>query len=309
MKLKNIAILNKPEDYIPSPQLVQAAEVAYSLKRPLLLSGEPGCGKTDFAKYVASQLASEGFRPRPLIFNTKSSSAATDLFYNYDAVSHFRNTNKGIEEFIQLKALGLAFANAIGGSNLQLNQRIIQKAGDDLSKDPIGSVVLIDEIDKAPRDFSNDLLNEIENYRFEIKELDTPVNLTDGQKEKILIILTSNFEKNLPEAFLRRCVYFHIEFPNPDDLQMIVETRLNLPSDKIDALRQRIRDFFILREDTRVQKKPSTSECLDFIRAIDDVNLIDKKLFDEGRKLIPGSELRSYLPTLLKKKEDLQLFS
>ncbi|MEO5647617.1 MAG: MoxR family ATPase, partial [Chitinophagaceae bacterium] len=266
MKLKNISINNSPVNYIPSAQLVQAAEIAYALKRPLLLSGEPGTGKTDFAKYVAYNLADKGFLPEPLIFNTKSSSSAQDLFYYYDAVAHFRSNstttdNNSTENFIQLKALGLAFAHAIGKDKLELSNIITSK--DVISGSPVGSVVLIDEIDKAPRDFPNDLLNEIEQYQFEIKEINKKINLNDEQKKNVLLILTSNFEKNLPEAFLRRCVYFHIEFPNAETLQKIIVQRLSIPTDKLSQLQKRIDEFFMIRNDNPVQKKPSTSECLD----------------------------------------------
>jgi len=306
LTLKNININNNPAEYIPSTQLLQAAEVAYALKRPLLLSGEPGTGKTEFAKYVAKTLSDKGFKSEAIIFNTKSSSAAQDLFYQYDAVSHFRSATKSTENFIELRALGLAFVNAIGKNNSKLSNTILSKAR--LNEDPIGSVVLIDEIDKAPRDFPNDLLNEIEGYEFEIKELGEKIFLTTEQKEKVLIILTSNFEKNLPEAFLRRCVYFHIDFPDADALEKIIIKRLDLNPNKYENLRKRIRDFFIIRDNNPVQKKPSTSEALDFIRAIDNDGLLAESLFDESKKLIPKSKIASYLPVLLKKKEDLQLF-
>lgn len=307
IKLKNIRINNNPAEYIPSPQLVQAAEVAYALKRPLLLSGEPGTGKTEFARYAAAILADRGFLPTPLIFNTKSSSTAQDLFYQYDAVAHFRSSSQTAENFIQLKALGLAFVNAIGKNNLDLSETIASRS--EINPEPVGSVVLIDEIDKAPRDFPNDLLNEIEDFQFEVKEIGKRVRLLPEQKEKVLVILTSNFEKNLPEAFLRRCVYFHIDFPDPGTLESIIKKRLDLDPGKFDNLSKRIRDFLIIRNDNPVQKKPSTSEALDWVRAIDDENLLHEPLFDENKKLLPQSKIFNYLPVLLKKKEDLQLFS
>jgi MoxR-like ATPase len=210
IKLQNLTIDNRPSKYLPSPGLLNALEVAYMLKRPLLLTGEPGTGKTQFAFWVADQLAkSNGFQPQPFIYNTKTSSTAKDLFYHYDAIAHFRETRTSsgtpsgepdhgaADNFIQLKAMGLAIAAAVGRKNLTLSPSIINRG--DIPDEGCGSVVLIDEIDKASRDFPNDLLNEIENYEFEITELNQKVQLTaDSQRQNIIVILTSNFEKTSP---------------------------------------------------------------------------------------------------------------
>jgi MoxR-like ATPase len=317
--LKDIFVNNNPDRYIPSVELIRAVEIAYALKRPLLLSGEPGTGKTEFARWVASNLYNKGFLDRPVVYNTKSSSIAQDLFYYYDAVSHFRETNinpenthtaersrKTTEDFIELKALGLAFANAKGRQNLEISNKIAIKSK--INESPVSSVVLIDEIDKAPRDFPNDLLNEIERYEFEIKEINQKIELTDEERKRILVIMTSNFEKNLPEPFLRRCVYYHIEFPSPERLIDIIKNRLNIDNGKIESLKRRVDDFFVIRSNQHVQKKPSTSECIDWMRVLNDANLISEPLFDEQKRIKPGSSIVNYLPVLLKMKEDLQLF-
>lgn len=192
MELKNINIDNSAEGYIPSQELIYAAEVAYALKRPLLLSGEPGTGKTGFAKWAADTLSKKyNFSKEPLMFSTKSTSSAQDLFYYYDAVSHFRDANfrhqlsnpsdistneqKTTKDYIELKALGLAFQRAKGSKSILTDFPI--------SIEQKGSVVLIDEIDKAPRDFPNDLLNEIEQYRFSIREIDKEIILSEDEKK------------------------------------------------------------------------------------------------------------------------------
>jgi len=341
MELKNILIDNSPAAYIPSDELIHAAEVAYALKRPLLLSGEPGTGKTEFAKWVAETLSKKyEFDNEPLIFNTKSTSTAQDLFYYYDAISHFRdanirrfnNTDSAMTHFskttsepdvevteltkvsheersgpveatdyITLNALGLAIERAKGSSVLGNN-------GKENGAVPRGSVVLIDEIDKAPRDFPNDLLNEIERYMFEIKELShKEIRLTDEEKEKILIIMTSNFEKNLPEAFLRRCVYFHITFPSEERLKDILVKRLHISDEAdINNIKQRVSDFFKFRADESIQKKPSTSECLDYVRVLHNERKLGTALFNSANKVT--QEGQKYISLLLKKKEDRDLY-
>jgi MoxR-like ATPase len=286
IKLQNIRLDNRAANYLPSPELLNALEVAYMLKRPLLLTGEPGTGKTQFAFWVADALSkSDGFQPQPLMYNTKTSSMAQDLFYSYDAIAHFREgKEKKTEDFIGMKALGLAIANAKEGK---------------------GSVVLIDEIDKAPRDFPNDLLNEIENYEFEIREINQRIGLTeDSQKQKIIIILTSNFEKNLPDAFLRRCIYYHIDFPTKERLYEIVLRRLDLSPDDYGDIEKRVNDFFLFHRFPNISKRPSTSEFIDWIRVLHNDRLLSKDFFADGQ-LIIDEMLPKYLPILIKNKEDI----
>lgn len=310
IKLQNIKLDNRASNYLPSPELLNALEVAYMLKRPLLLTGEPGTGKTQFAFWAADQLSrSDGFRPQPFIYNTKTSSTAQDLFYNYDAVAHFRDSrtdgagDKKTEDFIQLKAMGLAIASAIGRIHNPLPASILDRSN--ISFDGKGSVVLIDEIDKAPRDFPNDLLNEIENYEFEIKEINQRIQITEeSQKQKIIVILTSNFEKNLPDAFLRRCIYYHIEFPTRERLYEIVLRRLDIPPDEYGHIERRVDDFFLFHHFPNISKRPSTSEFIDWIRVLHNDRLLDKEFFQNGQ-LIIDDLLPKYLPILIKNKEDI----
>jgi len=307
IKLQNLTIDNRPSKYLPSHGLLNALEVAYMLKRPLLLTGEPGTGKTQFAFWVADQLAkTDGFQAQPFIYNTKTSSTAKDLFYHYDAIAHFRETGTA-DNFIQLKAMGLAIASAIGRKNLTLSPSIINRSGipDDEAR---GSVVLIDEIDKASRDFPNDLLNEIENYEFEITELNQKVQLTAAsQRENIIVILTSNFEKNLPDAFLRRCIYYHIDFPDRDRLFEIIVRRLDISADDYKNIERRVDDFFQFQQFPNISKRPSTSECIDWIRVLQNDKLLGKSFFQLGQ-LIVDDDLRKYLPVLIKGKDDLAKF-
>src|SRR5262245_52754184 len=197
-----------PAGYLPDPGLVDAVNVALLLGQPLLLTGEPGTGKTQLAYSLAWEL---GFEP-PLSFETKSTSVARDLFYTYDAVSHFRaaQTREGSAD-----VLSYITWNAFGAAILR--SRPIEEVRQWLPPDfahtgPQRSIVLIDEIDKAPRDFPNDLLNEVENLFFRVPELNN-ARIEANEDRRPVLVLTSNSEKNLPEAFLRRCVYYNIPFP------------------------------------------------------------------------------------------------
>jgi MoxR-like ATPase len=143
---------------------------------------------------------------------------------------------------------------------------------------------------------------------FEIKELShKEIRLTDEEKEKILIIMTSNFEKNLPEAFLRRCVYFHITFPSEERLKDILVKRLHISDEAdINNIKQRVSDFFKFRADESIQKKPSTSECLDYVRVLHNERKLGTALFNSANKVT--QEGQKYISLLLKKKEDRDLY-
>jgi len=329
IEISSIPLNNSPANYIASEPLIQAVEIAIALNKPLVVSGEPGTGKTQLAHWVASQLASQTskeenpFASRPLIFNTKSGSTASDLFYYYDAVGHFRSqVNKKTEDFIELKAMGLAIALAHGKKSkaisrlLQLNQFSDnpETSGQEfentvtLKDDPSSSVVLIDEIDKAPRDFPNDLLNEMENYEFEIRELGYRISRPKSDA-RLVVIMTSNSEKNLPNAFLRRCVFYHIPFPDKETLLKITKSRMMINDDDLtfdDSLSQAIDQFITYRKDA-INKKPATSEFLDWMNVLKKFKLLNNgKLGEYSAE--QGKEKSNYaasMSALLKSKEDM----
>ncbi|MEL6274938.1 MAG: MoxR family ATPase, partial [Bacteroidota bacterium] len=209
----------QPKDYVLPPGLKEVVHGALHLQRPLLLTGEPGTGKTTLAAWAAWYLHNYfkerdiDFAETHLHFSTKTTSQARDLFYTYDALSHFQAANIRSEkaevgEFIELQALGKAIAMS------RPTPEIKALVSTELPEKPRGAVVLIDEIDKAPRDFTNDILDEIDRMRFRLREHN--LTLERNQDIPIFVIMTSNSEKNLPDAFLRRCAFFHIEFPGAD---------------------------------------------------------------------------------------------
>ncbi len=279
--------MTSPAGYIASKGLANAVNVALAIGRPLLLTGEPGTGKTQLAYRLAAELG----LGEPLRFNTKSSSVATELFYQFDNVAHFaasqlaalsgkEGADKAVEarDYIRYSALGEAILRSLGWDKTH-HVRPRTHPDDDAAGsqpvpiDPTSAVVLIDEIDKAPRDFPNDLLNQIENLEFAIPELGVQCLRADPAFSPVIVI-TSNSEKQLPDAFLRRCVYHHIEFPADEGarrkaLQDILDERLKGVvaldgqgyQDALDA-------YFFLRDLSAVEKKPSTSELLDWIQSL-----------------------------------------
>ncbi|MGK4568599.1 AAA family ATPase [Flavobacterium sp. 3HN19-14] len=283
--------------YIPSSSLLQALHVAQMLNRPLLLTGEPGTGKTKFADYIREDANGRIQYSEIEKFYTKSTSVSQDLFYDFDSIAYFAsrqlNEGKPISAFIYLKSLGLAICNALGAKGVSeilensdyyrlLDNDVQRKAFVDafisrVDENAENSIVLIDEIDKAPRDFPNDVLNEIdEGFKFKIKEINVEFALKE--REKILVIITSNFEKNLPEPFLRRCVYFNIDFPNEVELLKIVclkhfpdysaeikgislaELSRETNNADLKQIIGRIDEIIKQRNNTGIIKKPSTSE-------------------------------------------------
>jgi len=294
------------KDYIISDALRYALDGSIALGQPLLLTGEPGTGKTKLAAWAVqylNQRYENTFHDVPLTFHTKTTSAARDLFYTYDALSHFqsanvRQDNKQTADFIELQALGLAIAMS------NPKPEYAAKFQADLKKNARkNTVVLIDEVDKAPRDFTNDILDEIDNNRFRIREQDN-YPLEKGKDARIVVILTSNSEKNLPDAFLRRCAFFHIEFPKKDDplLRQIVQMHLGeIKPETKDAYEALLQYFYDVR-DKAVRKKPATAELIGWLRLLNIENFFDEKTDNDKKKQL----ILHNLSFLIKTQEDLE---
>lgn len=236
--------LSNPDLYVPSKGLMAAVNVALHIRQPLLLTGEPGTGKTQLAFHLA-HFFNLG---KPLIFNSQTTSQAKDLFYRYDALAHFQaaQTQKiafspeDVENrFIRYHGLGVA---------IQSNKK---------------AVVLLDEIDKAPRDLPNDILAAIENLSFDVPEIGK--SYTALPENYPIIIITSNSEKNLPDAFLRRVVYYNIPFPDQTTLLRIVSTKVGGYTEG--GLRALIAHFQEIRDGktVRLRKNPATAELINWV--------------------------------------------
>jgi MoxR-like ATPase len=286
-----------PEHYRPDQGLIDAVNVALLLGQPLLLTGEPGTGKTQLAYYLAWELGLDDV----LKFETKSNSSAMSLFYAYDALRRFQHAQSGI---VHETALPYISYNALGKAIL-----FTRPPAEVAAYLPAGlahpgrsrSVVLIDEIDKAPRDFPNDILNELDQLYFRISELDNEPITADPELRPI-VVLTSNSEKDLPDAFLRRCIFYYIPFPKPEQMEHIVSNRLGVfASGTSPLLNDALELFYLLRDPARaLRKKPATAELLDWVSA-----LIDLSPPDTSNILAsdPDSALRT-LSSLIKTFED-----
>ena len=257
-------------DYVTSGPLRSAVNVAISLQRPLLIRGEPGTGKTLLAHSIARGLGKE-----LIIWNIKSTTKAQEGLYVYDTVQRLNDSRFGdgdvadIKHYIKLGKLGQAFAS------------------------PEQLVLLIDEVDKADIEFPNDLLNELDEMSFYIPE----TNETVAAVHRPITVVTSNAEKELPDAFLRRCVFHYIEFPDPELMEEIV--RVHFPDIKDSLLREALKTFYSLREIDEFRKKPSTSELIDWIRALISGGVSHETISKE----IP------FVGTLLKKETDFDYFT
>jgi len=288
--------------YIANPAQKYALEAALEMNQPLLVTGEPGTGKTEMADWALDFLNQKNpgaFYPEVLRFNTKTISKATDLFYTYDALSHFQAANlRGertvpTEKFITLNAFGRAIAYSDPART-----EFAEKFGLELPQKPLNSVVLIDEVDKAPRDFTNDLLDEILNYRFAIREL-PGFAAQKAPAANIVVILTSNSEKNLPDAFLRRCAFFHIEFPKGQHLRDIVELHLGKISEQAKDSYNLLFDFFEETREKSVRKAPATAELIAWLR------ILGMKGFHTADAARRRELLERNLSFLVKTKDDL----
>jgi MoxR-like ATPase len=256
------------DEYVLSQALRDNVNVSIALGRPLIVKGEPGTGKTLLAHSIAKGLAK-----RLIVWNIKSTTKAHDGLYLYDTVQRLNDARFGdgdvsdIKRYIKLGKLGQAFK----------------------SEEQV--VVLIDEIDKAELEFPNDLLNELDEMSFHIPETGEEIRATT----RPIVIITSNSEKELPDPFLRRCVFHYIEFPDPELMEEIV--KVHYPNIEKNLVREALKRFYWIREFDMLRKKPSTSELIDWLQALMAGGISPKTI----EKEIP------FLGTLLKKREDIDV--
>jgi MoxR-like ATPase len=288
-------VRDHPSGYLPPKGLVDAVNVAI----------EPGTGKTQLAYSVAWQLAGRNLlnvsSPRVEKFETKSSSVARDLFYTFDTLSRFQaaytNREASNIDYLTYNALGRAILNA---RERQEVQSVMPR--DFVHNGPTRSVVLIDEVDKAPRDFPNDLLNEIDQMYFKVPELGNVEVSGAASAYRPIVIITSNSERNLPDPFLRRCIYHDIPFPTRDELQAILAARLTDLGAASPLAQDALRFFGRLRGNSAIRRRISPAELLQWI------TFMARRLKEQKRDAASLGEAREIaeagLSSLIKDPED-----
>lgn len=257
------------DKYIVSPELRDVVNVAIALQRPLVVKGEPGTGKTLLAHNIAKAL-----NKKLLVWHIKSTTKAKDGLYVYDTVQRLNDARFGegnvsdVKHYIRMGSLGQSFT---------ADEQV---------------VLLIDEVDKADIEFPNDLLNELDEMNFHVLETDERISA----RHRPIVIITSNSEKELPDAFLRRCIFHYIEFPDRDLMMQIVGVHHPALSDSL--LQQALERFYELRRIETLRKKPSTSELIDWLQVLVAAGVTADQLEDK----LP------FLGVLMKKETDVETY-
>jgi MoxR-like ATPase len=261
--------------YVATPDLMLAVNAAITLQRPLLIKGEPGTGKTMLAEEVAGALGV------PLLqWHIKSTTKAQQGLYEYDAVSRLRDSQLGDEK---VKDISNYIVKGVLWQAFEQGKP---------------SVILIDEVDKADIEFPNDLLRELDRMEFHVYETRQTVRAA----VRPIVIITSNNEKELPDAFLRRCFFHYIKFPDKDTMGRIVD--VHFPNLKKDLLREAMEVFFELREVPGIKKKPSTSELIDWLKLLVAEDIPPEALRSKDKKTV----VPPLAGALLKNEQDVHLF-
>ncbi|MCB1438648.1 MAG: MoxR family ATPase [Nitratireductor sp.] len=262
------------KSYVAAEDLTTAVNAAIALERPLLVKGEPGTGKTELARQI-----SESLGLRFIEWNIKSTTKAQQGLYEYDAVSRLRDSQLGDERVNDVK-------NYIRKGKLWEAFEADEK-----------TVLLIDEIDKADIEFPNDLLQELDKMEFHVYETGETVSA----RQRPIVIITSNNEKELPDAFLRRCFFHYIAFPDSDVLHAIVD--VHYPGIKKQLVAEALKQFYEIRDTPGLKKKPSTSEALDWIRLLVSEDIDAADLRGSSKDALPRLH-----GALLKNEQDVHLF-
>ena len=263
------------EKYVATEDLRVAVNASITLQRPLLIKGEPGTGKTVLAEEVAKALNAE-----LITWNIKSTTKAQQGLYEYDAITRLRDSQLGDERVKDI-------SNYIAKGKLW-----------EAFERPNRPILLIDEIDKADIEFPNDLLQELDRMEFYVYETDQVIKAA----QRPIVIITSNNEKELPDAFLRRCFFHYIKFPEPDTMRQIVD--VHYPGLKKELISAALKSFYDVRNLPGLKKKPSTSELLDWLKLL----LAEDIPAESIRSTDPDSLIPPLYGALLKNEQDIHLF-